>query len=135
MQSPICVTSPTSCIIRKLKSLQRKFNSEPSPALRNKVRSLEDLVASKINEDLMLYEESIFKSRQFSTIRRYLRYIRRPDPIPTKICHGNSTANTDEEKSVFLILSSVVSFRNLTTMKMILLLNLSKYLRYWKTNR
>ena len=96
----IWVTSPTSSIIRKLKSLQRKLNSEPSPALRNKVRSLEDLVASKINEDLMLYEESIFKSRQFSTIQRYQRYIRRPDPIPTEICHENSTANTDEEKSV-----------------------------------
>ena len=66
---PIWVTSPTSCIIRKLKSLQRKLNSEPSPALRNKVRSLEDLVTSKINEDLMLYEKSIFKSRQFSTIQ------------------------------------------------------------------
>ena len=56
---PIWVTSPTSCIIRKLKSLQRKLNSEPSPALRNKIRGREDLVASKINEDLMLYEESI----------------------------------------------------------------------------
>ena len=67
---PIWVTSPTSCIIRKLKSLQRKLNSEPSPALRNKVRSLEVLVASKINEDLMLYEQSIFKPRQFSTIQR-----------------------------------------------------------------
>ena len=96
----IWVTSPTSCIIGKLKSLQRKLNSEPSPALRNKVRSLEDLVASTINEDLMLYEESIFKSRQFSTIQTYLRYISRPDHIPTKICNENSTANTDEERSV-----------------------------------
>ena len=96
----IWVTSQTSCIIRKLKSAQRKLNSEPSPALRNKVRSLEDLVASNINEDLMLYEESIFKSRQFSTIQRYLRYIRRRDPIPTEICHENSTASTDEDKSV-----------------------------------
>ena len=93
---PIWVTSPTPCIIRKLKYLQRKLNSEPSPALRNKVRSLEDLVASKINEDLMLYEESFFKSRHFSTIQRYLRYIRRLDPIPAEICHENSTANTDE---------------------------------------
>ena len=84
---PIWVKSPISCIIRKLKSLQRKWNCEPSPALRNKVRSLEDLVASKINEDLMLYEESIFKSRQFGTIQRYLRYIRRLDPIPTEICY------------------------------------------------
>ena len=66
----IWVTSPTSCIIRKLKSLQRKLNSEPSPALRNKVRSLKDLMASKINEDLMLYEKSFFKSRQISTIQR-----------------------------------------------------------------
>ena len=97
---PIWVTSPTFCIIRKLESLQRKLNSEPSPALKNKVRSLEDLVASNINEDLMLYEESIFKTRQFSTIQRYLRYSRRPDPIPTGICHENSTANTDEEESV-----------------------------------
>ena len=48
----------------------------------------------------MLYEESIFKSRQFSTIQRYLRYIRRPDPIPTEIFYENSTANTDEDKSV-----------------------------------
>ena len=47
----------------------------------------------------MLYEENTFKSRQFSTIQRYLRYIRRPDPIPTEICHENSTANTDEKKS------------------------------------
>ena len=93
---PIWVTSPTYCIIKKLKSLQRKLNSEPSLALRNKVRSLEDLVASNINENIMLYEKSIFKSRQFSTIRRYLRYIRRPDPIPTEFCHENSTANTDE---------------------------------------
>ena len=84
---PIWVTSPTSCIIRKLKSQQRKLKSEPSPALRNKVRSLEDMVASKINKDLMLYEESIFKSRQFSTIQRHLRYIRRPGPLPTEICH------------------------------------------------
>ena len=97
---PVWVTSPTSCIIRKLKSLQRKLNSETSPALRNKVRSPEDLVASKINEDLTLYEESIFKSRQFSMIQRYLHYIRRPDPTPTEICHENSTANTEEEKSV-----------------------------------
>ena len=97
---PIWVTTPTSCIIRKLKSLQRKLNSEPSLALRNEVRSLEDRVASKINEDFMLYEESIFKSRHFSTIQRYLRYIRRPDPIPTDIGHENSTANTDEEKGV-----------------------------------
>ena len=97
---PIWVTSPSSCIIRKLKSLQGKLNSEPSPALRNKVRSLEHLVASKIKEDLMLYEESIFKYSQFSTIQRYLRYKRRPDPIPTEICHENSTANTEEEKSV-----------------------------------
>ena len=97
---PIWVRSPTSCIIRKLKSLQRKLNSEPSPALRSKVRSQEDLVASKINEDLILYEECIFKSRQSSTIQRYLRYIRRPDPTPTEICHVNSTTNTDEEKSV-----------------------------------
>ena len=97
---PIWVTSPTSCIIKKLKSLQLNLKSEPSPAQRNKVRSLEDLVASKINEHLMLYEESISKSRQFSTIQRYLRYIRRPDPIPTEICHENSTANTDKEKSV-----------------------------------
>ena len=94
------VTTPTSCIIRKLKSLQRKLNTEPSPALRNKVRSLEDLVASKINEDLMLYKKSFFKYRLFSTIQRYLRYFRPPDPIPTEICHENSTANTDEEKSV-----------------------------------
>ena len=132
---PIWVTSPTSCIIRKLKSLQRKLNSEPSPALRNKIRSLEDPVASKINEDLILYEESIFKSRPFSTIQKYLRYIRRPDPVPTENGHENSTANTDEGKSVFLILSSVVSFRNLTTMKMNVPLNLPKNLRYWKTNR
>ena len=62
---PIWVTTPTPCIIRKLKSLQRKLNSEPSPALRNKVRSLEDLVASKINEDLMLYDKKCF---QISTI-------------------------------------------------------------------
>ena len=48
----------------------------------------------------MLYEQSIFKSRQFSTIQRYLRYIRRPDSIPTEICHENSTANSDEEKCV-----------------------------------
>ena len=97
---PIWVTSPTSCIIRKLKSLQRKLNSEPSPALRNKVRSLEDLVASKINEDLMLYEESISRSRQFGTIQRWLRYIRWLVPIPTEFCHEGSTANTDEERSV-----------------------------------
>ena len=111
---PIWVTSPTSCIIRKLKSLQRKLNSEPSPALRSKVRCLEDLVASKINEDLMLYEESIFKSRQFSTIQRYLRYIRRPDPIPTAICQETSTANTDEEKNVLFntFLCSVFSKSN-----------------------
>ena len=97
---PIWVTSPTSCIIRKLKSIQRKLISEPSPALRNKVRSLEDQVASKINKDLMLYEGSIFKSRQFSTIQRYLRHIPRPDPIPTEICHENSTANTDKEDNL-----------------------------------
>ena len=66
---PIWVKSPRSCIIRKLKSLQRKLNSEPSPALRNKVRSLEDVVVSKIIEDLILYEESFIKSRQFSTIQ------------------------------------------------------------------
>ena len=111
---PIWITSPTSCIIRKLKSLQFILISEPSPALRNKVRSLEDLVASKINEDLMLYEEGIFKPRQFSTMQRYVRYIRRPDPIPTEICHENSTDNTDEEKSVLFItfFSSVFSKSN-----------------------
>ena len=65
---PIWVTSPKSCIIKKLRSLQRKLNSEPSPALRSKVKSPEDLVAPKINGNLELYEESIFKSRQFSTI-------------------------------------------------------------------
>ena len=51
----------------------------------------------------MLYEECILKSRHFSTIQRYLRYIRRPDTIPTEICHENSTANTDEEKSNLFI--------------------------------
>ena len=107
---PMWVTSPTSCIIRKLKTLQRKLNSERSPALRNKLRSPEDLVASKINENLMLYEESIFKSRHFSTIQRYLCYIRRPDPIATEICHENSTANTDEEKSVLFNNSSCSVF-------------------------
>ena len=107
---PIWVTLPTSCIIRKQRSLQRKLNSEPSPALRKKIRSLEDLVASKINEELMLYEKSIFKSRQFSTIQRYLRYIRRPDPIPTEICHENSQLTRTKRRAFFLILSSVVSF-------------------------
>ena len=132
---PIWVTLPTSCIIGKLKSLQRKLNSEPSPALRNVVISLEDLVASKINEDLMLYEESIFKSRQFSTIQRYLRYIRRPDPIPTEICHENSQLTRAKRRAFFSIISSVVFFRNLTAMKMNVPPNLPRYLRYWKTNR
>ena len=48
----------------------------------------------------MTYEKSIFKFREYSTIQRYQRYIRRPDPIPTESCHENSTADTDEEKSV-----------------------------------
>ena len=47
-----------------------------------------------------VYEESIFKTRQFSTIQRYLRNIHRPDPIPSEICLENSTTSTDEEKSV-----------------------------------
>ena len=132
---PICVTSPTSCIIRKLKSLQRKLTSEPSPALRNKVRSLEDLVASKINEDLMLYEESIFKSRQFSTIKDTYAIFVNLIPYRSNFAMKTQQLTRTKRKAFFLILSSVVSFRNLTTMKMNVLLNLPENLRYWKTNR
>ena len=94
-QAP-CISKHTSHlknILQTKKRAKRKF----SVAHSIKIKRLEKEIEASCQEDLRIYEETVFETRYFSRIQKYLSCIRKSPPLPNEFLYKGNIEKTKSE--------------------------------------
>ena len=95
---PPWIKLPTSHLIKRKETLLRKQQSCPKPEILSKTTNLEEKIKISADKDLKNFELEIFAPRKFSTIRKYLRSIRRAPRLPSIMKVDGKKLETDKKK-------------------------------------
>ena len=98
---PPWVTSGTSHILKKLKTLNKRIPSlnGPSFRLRLKLKRMEKLLKQSLLEDQAAYEAKVFAGRRFTDLQKYLNKIKTSRKYPQKMHLGDQIVTEDGPKA------------------------------------
>ena len=98
---PPWVTSGTSHILKKLKTLNKRITSlnGPSVRLRLKLKRMEKLLKQSLLEDRAAYEAKVFAGRRFTDLQKYLNKIKTSRKYPRKMHLRDQIVTEDGPKA------------------------------------
>ena len=98
---PPWVTSGTSHILKKLKTLNKRITSLNglSVRLRLKLKRMEKLLKQSLLEDQAAYEANVFAGRRFTDLQKYLNKIKTSRKYPQKMHLGDQIVTEDGPKA------------------------------------
>ena len=86
-------TSHLKNILQTKKRVKKKF----SVAHSIKIKKLEKEIEASCQEDLRIYEETVFETRYFSRIQKYLSCIRKSPPLPNEFHYKGKIGKTESQ--------------------------------------
>ena len=96
---PAWIKPETSCVIRKVKSMESKQLRNFSYARSCKILNLLTTIKEMTSIDQLDYEENVFRSRRFDKIYRYIKEIKSPDRLPSVMHYRDKQVQTDTDKA------------------------------------
>ena len=96
---PAWIKPETSCVKRKVKSIESKQLRNFSYARSCKILNLLTTIKEMTSIDQLDYEENVFRSRRFDKIYRYIKEIKSPDRLPSVMHYRDKQVQTDTDKA------------------------------------
>ena len=83
--------------LKNILQTKKRANKKFSVAHSIKIKRLEKEIEASCQEDLRIYEETVFETRYFSRIQKYLSCIRKSLPLPNEFHYKGKIGKTESE--------------------------------------